>query len=103
MFLKTVLCEEDHFLVKLLTETLHLGLPILKELSWLEKVICSFEQTTVINIRRESNQIHFFPLKVTSFCKEITYYIPLKKIDRYFSEQIHGFLTGMLLRLLCFC
>ena len=53
MFLKMVLCEEAHLLAKLLTETLHLGLPILKELSWLQKVICSFEQITFINIRKE--------------------------------------------------
>ena len=102
MFLKTVLCEEAHLLIKLLTKTLHLGLPILKELWWLQKVICSFEQTAIINIKRESNSLPFFPLKVTPPCKEITYYITLKKLDRYFSEYIHGFLTGMLLRFLCF-
>ena len=108
MFLKTVLCEEAQRLLKLITKTLHLyqngllDLPILKELSWLQKVICSFEQTAIINIRGESNQIPFSPLKVTSFWKEITYYITLKKLDKYFSEQIDGFFTGMLLRFLCF-
>ena len=44
MFLKMVLFEEAHLLVKLLTKTLHLGLPILKELSWLQNVICSLEE-----------------------------------------------------------
>ena len=89
MFLKTVLCEEAHLIVKFLTKSLHLAL---KELSWLQKVICNFEQIKIINIRRESNQIPFFSLKFTSLCKEITYYITPKKLDRYFSEQIHGFL-----------
>ena len=89
MFLKTVLCEEAHLIVKFLTKSLHLAL---KELSWLQKVICSFEQIKIMNIRRESNQIPVFSLKVTSLCKEITYYITAKKLDRYFSEQIYGFL-----------
>ena len=64
-------------------------------------VVCSFAQTTDTNIRRESDQVPFFPLKVTSFCKEITYYVTLKQLDRYFSEQNHGFLTDMHLCFLC--